>query len=62
MKIVMVNPITKEPTSYEPPPYVTLIFTGQYQNVAIVPSSMVHSARAAEHFKRASEIFKGRKA
>lgn len=35
-KVVMVNPITKAPTEFEPPEHVPLIFSGHYQNVTIV--------------------------
>jgi len=41
-KIVMVEPITKKPTSFEPPPHVPLIFTGHYQNVAYIEQEASH--------------------
>jgi len=44
--IVLVNPITKQPTAFEPSEGVPHIFEGQYQNVAEVTSEWLEAARA----------------
>ncbi len=36
-RVVLVNPITKQPTAFEPKPGTPHIFEGHYQNVAAVP-------------------------
>jgi hypothetical protein len=45
--IVLVNPITKQPTAFEPPDYAPKIFDGPYQNVVEVTDEWVAAERRA---------------
>lgn len=54
--IVLVNPITKEPTAFEPPPFIDRLTSGPYQNVTEVSEEWV----AAERERLTREADSGR--